>query len=75
MRNVYKPLHTAALRGNYGNESKDSQKAEAPTAQAVQFPSSWYCRVTEVALGSGAVVQLHSAQDGTIIALFHPHTA
>lgn len=75
MRNVSKPLHTAALGGDHVNESKGSQKAEAPIAQAVQFSSGWYCRGTEVAPGSGAVVQLHSAQDGTIVALFHPHTA
>lgn len=52
-----------------------SQKVQAPPAQAMQLPQAAAAVELRKALSSGAMVQLHAAQDGTVVALLHPHTA
>lgn len=61
-------MHTAALTGDSLRKLGHLQHGLYNLLRLVQ-------QRNRGSLGSGAVMQLHSAQDSAIIALFHPHTA
>lgn len=69
------PLHRAALTATVSMNPSPFSESRGTNNTGCASCSSWHRSVAEVGLGSGAVVQLHSAQDGTVIALLHPYAA